>query len=64
MSFGKIKTVKITDSRAKILLAKKTIKIKLKNSAVKEYEVNLKIKVNGKYTNFELDSFANKKSKS
>lgn len=64
MSFGKIKTVKITDSRAKILLAKKTIKIKLKNSAVKEYEVNLKIKVNGKYTNFELDSFVNKKSKS
>ncbi|UYI79216.1 MAG: hypothetical protein OGM09_03095 [Fusobacterium varium] len=64
MSFGKTKTVKITDSRAKILLAKKTIKIKLKNSAVKEYEVNLKIKVNGKYTNFELDSFVNKKSKS
>ena len=29
MSFGKTKTVKITDSRAKILLAKKTIKIKL-----------------------------------
>lgn len=50
MSFGKTKTVKITDSRAKIL--------------VKEYEVNLKIKVNGKYTNFELDSFVNKKSKS
>lgn len=62
MSFGKLNTVKITDSRAKSLLSKKTIKVKLKNSTNKVYEANLKIKINGKYTNLELDSFVNKKT--
>ena len=49
--------IKITKTKAKSLLKGKDTKFKLINKAGKEYEAYLKIKLNGKYVNFEISGF-------
>ena len=55
-------TIKINKTKARQLLTgSKKAAFKLTNKDGKEYEAYLKIKINGKYTNFEMDGFVNKK---
>ena len=55
-------TIKINKTKARQLLTEsKRAAFKLTNKDGKEYEAYLKIKINGKYTNFEMDGFVNKK---
>lgn len=49
--------IKITKTKAKSLLKGRDTKFKLLNKAGKEYEAYLKIKLNGKYVNFEISGF-------
>lgn len=49
--------IKITKTKAKSLLKGRDTKFKLVNKAGKEYEPYLKIKLNGKYVNFEINGF-------
>lgn len=55
-------SIKITKTKIKNMLMGKKQSFKLKNKEGKEYEGNLKIKINGTYVNFELDGFKNKKA--
>jgi len=53
--------IKITKTKAKLLLNKsRKALFKLKNKSGKEYEAYLKLKLNGDYINFDLDSFPKK----
>ena len=53
--------IKITKTKAKLLLNKpRKALFKLKKKSGKEYEAYLKLKLNGNYINFELDSFPKK----
>lgn len=54
-------TLKITEARAKSLLAGKSVLFKLKKKDGKPYEAYLKIVLNGKYVNFEIDKFKKNK---
>lgn len=54
--------IKITKTKIKNMLLGKKQSFKLKNREGKEYEGNLKIKINGTYVNFELDGLKNKKA--
>lgn len=54
-------TLKISDSKAKKLIEGKEVLFKLKSSKGNEYEAYLKLKLNGKYINFEQTKFKNKK---
>jgi len=56
--------IKITKTKAKSLLKGGDTKFKLVNKAGKDYEAFLKIKLNGKYVNFEISGFPETKEKS
>lgn len=53
--------LKISDSKAKKLIEGKEVLFKLKSSKGNEYEAYLKLKMNGKYVNFEQTRFKEKK---
>lgn len=53
--------LKITDSKAKKLIEGKEVLFKLKSSKGNEYEAYLKLKINGKYINFEQVRYKEKK---
>lgn len=53
-------TIRITTAKAKALLSGKHALFTLRNKSGKEYEGYLKLKVNGKYANFEADGFPKK----
>lgn len=55
--------LKISATSAKALLTGKHVRFKLKSKAGKEYEGYLKLKINGKYANFEADGFPEHKKK-
>ena len=54
-------TVHITSTSAKRLLKGGKMKAKLHNRQGREYEAYLKMKINGKYVNLEIDGFPDKK---
>ena len=54
-------TVHITPTSAKRLLKGGKMKTKLHNRQGREYEAYLKMKMNGKYVNLEIDGFPDKK---
>lgn len=53
--------LKITETKAKNLIAGKEVLFKLKSSKGNEYEAYLKLKINGKYINFEQVRYKEKK---
>ena len=55
--------LKITDTKAKKLIEGKEVLFKLKSSKGNDYEAYLKLKINGKYVNFEQTKFKEKKEK-
>lgn len=55
--------IKVTKAKLKSLLAGKKIAFKLISKAGKEYEMYLKLQVDGKFVNFKDDGFVNKKKK-
>lgn len=55
--------IKVTKAKLKSLLAGKKVAFKLISKAGKEYEMYLKLQVDGKFVNFKDDGFVNKKKK-
>lgn len=55
--------LKITDTKAKKLIEGKEVLFKLKSFKGTDYEAYLKLKINGKYVNFEQTKFKEKKEK-
>lgn len=55
--------IKVTKAKLKSLLAGKKVAFKLISKAGKEYEMYLKLQIDGKFVNFKDDGFVNKKKK-
>lgn len=55
--------IKVTKAKLKSLLAGKKVAFKLISKVGKEYEMYLKLQVDGKFVNFKDDGFVNKKKK-
>ena len=54
-------TLKITETKAKKLLSDGRAVFKLKSKSGNKYEAYLKLTLNGKYVNFEMDGFPPRK---